>query len=62
MKEVTKDEYRQFIGDKQIKYYVEGDYPYTSFWKDTYGNVVAKEVESYPEGGVYPTVSKYYIS
>jgi len=61
LQEVSKEEYYNFIADKNVKLSVEGDYPYTCIWKEGYNNVVAKCVESYPEGGIYPTVEKYFI-
>jgi hypothetical protein len=61
MKEVTRDEYWNFIRDKNVTYNVVGDYPFTGYWKDRWGNIVAKRVDSYPEDGVYPLVEKYYI-
>lgn len=61
MKEVSREDFYEFIGNKNVAYSVEGDYPYTGYWKDRGGTIVAKSVESYPEIGVYPLMIKYYI-
>lgn len=63
MKEVSKQEYHDFIGNKEgAVYSVTGDYPYTGYWKDRYGNVLAKHVESYPPDGVWPLTDQFFIN
>jgi hypothetical protein len=61
MKEVTKSEFYSFIGPRDLKCSVVGDYPYTCLWKDRYGNLYAKSVESYPSEGTYQLVTTYFI-
>lgn len=61
MKEVSKQEYYDYIGDKDLVYSVWGDYPYTGLWKDRYGNLHAKRIESYPPDALWPLVDKFFI-
>lgn len=62
MKEVTKEEYHKFIGDKNLAYSIENDYfPYTGLWKTRYGKVVAKSVPIGKHIGTNRDKYKYYI-
>lgn len=62
MVEVSKDEFYEHIGDKDAVLTLVTDYPYTAHWKmRKSGKLIAKAVDSYPEGKVYPLISKYYI-
>jgi hypothetical protein len=66
LKEVTKEEFYNFIGplDACISIENEYSYPYTSLWKLRGGNrLIGKTIDSYTDGikNNYPIISRYYI-
>ncbi len=63
MKEVTKQEYMDFVYSNPVDlvYSAIGNYPFTGQWKTRGGKLMAKRVDSYPPNAVWPLTSKYYI-
>lgn len=62
MKEVTKEQFFAHIGPMDLIYNSEGNYPFTGYWKTRNGNVIGMKVDSYPENGVYPLITRYYLN
>jgi hypothetical protein len=66
MKEVTKEEFWQFVNgyDGDLVYNIENpySYPYTGIFTLRHlSDVKAKRVGSCPPGKIYPITTKYYI-
>ena len=62
MKEVSKEEYQNFIKDKNVDYSATGDWPFTGIWKDKGGNVVAKTIPVGKHLGINSDKYKYLIA
>ncbi len=62
MKEVTKEEYYNFICPKNVAISLIGNFPYTVIWKDRRHNIVAKEIPFGKQLGISTDKSKYYIA
>ena len=64
-KEVTKNEFYQFIDEhtkEDLVLFSIGEYPYTTHWKTRWGNKLkAKSVNFHPKEKAYPVQTKYYI-
>ena len=61
MEEVTKESFYKIIGPLDVISSVVGDYPYTSIFRMRYGKEVGRHIDSYPENGVHPIVSRFFI-
>lgn len=66
MKEVSKEEFYDFINPQDVCVSVENEfkYPYTNLFKlRSHRKLVGKSVDSYTNGieHQYPIVTKYYI-
>jgi hypothetical protein len=66
MKEATREEFFDFVGDKDLCVSVDNayKYPYTSLFKTRGGNLEAKIIDSYTDGIEHrdPIIRKYYIN
>ncbi len=63
MKQVTKDEFWEFVmgADFNILSRVDGPYPYTSTFSTVGRMEVGKIVESYAADRIWPTEKKYFL-
>jgi len=62
MKKVTVQERWDFVKDKNLTYTADGDFPYTGLWKDSSGNIVAKDVPVGNHLGISTDKYEHYIA
>jgi len=62
MKEVTKEEYYNYIKNKNVTYSATGEWPYIGIWKNKKGDIVAKTIPIGKHLGVSSDKYKYLIT
>ena len=65
-REVTREEFYNFIGPKDAILHIENvySYPYTTLWRLRYSNkIIGKTIDEFSNGmqNHYPIITKYYL-
>lgn len=61
MKEVTKEQFYDTIGQLDVIVKAIGNFPYTSEFRQRNGQLMGKIVKTFTDGIKYPVISRYYI-
>jgi hypothetical protein len=61
LKEVTKDEFYNFIMPKDVVYSAEGNFPFVGIWKTRSGDLVGKSIPHGRQLGISTDENKYYL-